>query len=200
MAYNSIKAYMTITIKDFMEAVSYRITDGAEYCWQCYGPNARSLDYWNEEHNNGVTITIVFDTKTQIVYQMEAWDYAKNREYRWIHPSYRDAIEAESKRRNIDFAESIDGNKFIDLDVTDDILEKATAMANGEEYDDRVLVPIDLSDEQLLAVMKLAHEADLTFNKFVEQILRKEIARIEKQVKNSVDGQITWPPLSDFIV
>jgi len=174
-----------ISIKDFMECVQYKITSGDEYCWQCYGPNARSMDYWNDKHDGGITVCMVYDTKTQMVYQMEAWDYTKNREYRWVHPDYREAIEAEAKRRGVDHAESIDGNKFIDLEVPEDVLEKATAMVNGEEYDTRVIVPLDLDNDQMFMLMKLAHESDITLNQYVEKILRAEIARLEEQP--------TWP-------
>lgn len=175
-----------ITIKDFLETIQYKITDGADYCWQCYGPNARSMDYWNGKHdNNGVTICMVFDTKTQVVYEMEAWNSAKSREYRWIHPDYRAVIKAEATKRGVDHSQSFDDNKFIDLEVAEDMLEKATAIVNGEDYDDRVIVPLTLDKEQMLMLMTLAHEADLTLNQFVEKVLRAEIERLEEQP--------TWP-------
>ena len=177
-----------ITIKDFMECIQYKITDGDDYCWQCYGNSARSMDYWNGEYANGISVNIVFDTKTQVVYQMEAWDYAAGREYRWIHPEYRVAIETEAEKRGIDHSESLEGCKFIDLDVPEDILEKASAMVRGEEYDHRVIVPLEMDDSQLLLLMTLAHEADLSLNAYVEHILIQEIKRLEG--KDSV-----WPPI-----
>lgn len=36
-------------------------------------------------------------------------------------------------------------------------------------------VEVDFSDEELLQYMKLAHEKDITFNKFVENALRRAI-------------------------
>lgn len=174
-----------IKVKDFMEAVSYRITDGAQYCWDCYGPDARSMDYWNGKHGNeGVTVYIVYDTKTQVVYQMEAWDYAKEREYRWINPHYRAEHKDEAERRDVSFTESYDSHTYIDLDEADDMLEKATAIANGEEYDARVIVQIELDDKDLLELMKMAHEADVTLNQFIETLLRKKIKEL---------AQPTWP-------
>ena len=174
-----------ITIKDFMETVSYRITDGSEYQWACYGKNARTMDYWNQKHNDGVSVGIVFDTITQTVYQMEAWDYANRREYRWIHPDYIDAFAAEAKQRNVDFEESIDGNTYIDLDVPEDMLEKATAIANGEEYDDRIQVPLLFNDSEMLQLMTYAHEADMSLNQFVEYILLEKVKQLQEQP--------TWP-------
>ena len=165
-----------ITIKDFMETIDYKITDGDEYCWQCYGPNARSLDSWNGQWDDtGNTVTMVFDTKTQVVYQMEAWDYKNEREYRWLNPDFKDAFEAESKQRGISSVESLDDKKFIDLETTEDILEKARAIVLGEKYDTRVSVPINLSEAETLALMLMAHEQDITFNQLMINVLQAEI-------------------------
>ena len=176
-----------ITIEDFMKCIQYKITDGDPYCCLCFGPNARSLDYWNGFHTgDGVSVSMVFDTEDQTVYQMEAWDYSKKREYRWIHPDFRAALEAESMSRGVDFEESYDGYKFIDLETAEDMLEKATAIVNGEEYDSRISVPIDLDDSTMLALMTMAHEYDITFNKLVERILLVKIKELE-------DAQPAWP-------
>jgi predicted HicB family RNase H-like nuclease len=171
---------MTITVKDFMKCVSYRITEGDTYEWACFGPNARIMDYWNGKHYaEGRTISMVYDTQTQVVYQMEAWE-GDTTMYRWIHPDYLSAIKAESESRNVDFKEAVDGNKFIDLDVEEDILEKATAIANEEEYDKRVMISLTFDDDDMFLMMKMAHEKDMSLNKFVEYILQEEINRLSK--------------------
>lgn len=177
-----------ITIKDFMETISYRITDGAEFSWDCYGPNAYILDFWNGEHDNSASVGIVFDRVTHIVYQMEAWDGIRNREYRWIHPAYKDAIVEETKNSGEEFEISYDDNKFIDLDLPEDMLEKATAIANGEEYNPDIMIALDLDDDSLFLLMKMAHEDDLSLNKFVEKILREEISKLQVQE--------VWPPVN----
>jgi len=166
-----------ITLKDFMECIDYKITDGAEYLWVCYGPAARSIDYWNGEHDTGVTINCVFDTVDQTVYEMQAWDGTNNREYRWIHPDYVEAARAEAKNRGVDFAQSFDDNKFIDLEVAEDMLDKAAAIMDGEEYDTRIVVTLEMSDAEKLMLMEMAHEADMSVNQYVEMILQAEIDR-----------------------
>ena len=67
-----------IMIKQFMETVNYRITEGSDYGWQCYGHNAYMLDSWNGEQD-GHSLTIIFDTKTQEVYEVQAHDYVNQR-------------------------------------------------------------------------------------------------------------------------
>lgn len=161
-----------ITIEDFCKAIEYKITGGSEYQWDCFGHNARYLDSNDSEDAGGTySCSIIFDSIDHTVFQMEVWDYKNDREYRWTHPDYAKAHKKEAKKRNIDPKESLEGRRYIDLDVSEDILEKANAIVNGLVYDTRVKVPVDFSDEELLKYMKLAHERDITFNELVEEAL-----------------------------
>lgn len=163
-----------ITIKDFMECVDYRITEGSDYLWQCFGPNAHSLDCWNGDHN-GFSIGIVFDTKTTTVYKFEAHDYSKQNSYRWIHPDWKEIHDKESRNKGVDITQAYDDVKFIDIDVSEDILEKATHIVMGIDYDERIQVPLDLPDSLLNKLFRIAHEQDITLNELVENILREEL-------------------------
>ena len=50
-----------ITIKEWMELVDYKITEGSTYGWQCYGPNAYCLDSWNGVYDDGgYSFSIIF--------------------------------------------------------------------------------------------------------------------------------------------
>lgn len=161
------------TLKDFMETVDYRITEGSAYGWNCFGPDAYRLDSWNGDHD-GHNVSVVFDTKTQIVYQLEAHDYQNRRSFRWTHPNFVDVHAEEVHDRDIDDS-AYDDVYFTDLDVAEDFLEKARAIVIGEEYDTRVQVPVNFTDEELLKYMKMAHDRDVTFNQFVEDALRRAI-------------------------
>ena len=33
-----------MNLKDFMEVIDYKITEGSEYQWSCFGNNAYTLD------------------------------------------------------------------------------------------------------------------------------------------------------------
>ena len=46
-------------------------------------------------------------------------------------------------------------------------------------------IDVDFSDEELLQYMKLAHEQDITFNKFVENALRAAIEKADTDNENS---------------
>jgi hypothetical protein len=163
-----------ITLREWMELVDYRITEGSNYGWQCYGTNAYSLDSWNGDQE-GSSFTIIFDNKTQTVYEVQAHDYANQRAYRRINPDYLEAYTQEARQRDSWMSQAWDDVEYVDLETNDDWLEKAEAIFAGEDYDTRVQVPVDFSDEDLLQYMKMAHDMDITFNEFVERALIKAI-------------------------
>ena len=67
--------------------------------------------------------------------------------------------------------------------------------------DNRVEILLDLSDAELLVLFKMAHEKDMTFNDFVEHVLREYLEQVEyDNILNELDGsskhgvvQNTWP-------
>jgi len=163
-----------ITLKHFMETVDYRITEGSDFCWNCYGNDAYTLSYWNRDHD-GHSLAIIFDTRTHEVYEVQAHDYKHNRAYRLINLNYKANYDAEAKTRGMNANEAWDEVNYVDLDVDDDFIQKALAIIAGEDYDTRVSVPVNFTDEELLTYMKLAHDRDMTFNAFVEEALRSMI-------------------------
>lgn len=164
-----------ITIKDFMETVDYRITEGSEFGWQCFGPNTHCLDCWNGDYE-GFSIGIVFDTKNTTVYKFEAHDYSKGNSYRWVHPDWKEIYEKEAKNRGVDNSQAYDDVKYIDVDLAEDILEKASCIVAGIDYDERIKVPLDLPESLINKLFRIAHDRDITLNELVEDILKEEIA------------------------
>lgn len=162
-----------ITMKEWMELVDYQITEGGDYGWSCYGPNSYTLDSWNGVHGvGGHSFSIVFSTKTQKVYEVSMCDYTNNRAYRMINPKNVEKHRKEAESKSVLESQAWDDVNYVDLDVDDDFFQKALAIRAGEQYDTRVQIQVDFSDEELLQYMKLAHDRDITFNQFVEQALR----------------------------
>lgn len=156
------------------EALNHNIVGGSEYQWQCYGTNVRFLDF----ESDFAHATVLFDTVTKEVY--EATINAKDDDtkvYRWHNPTTKDSFLNECKERNVDPSIAWDNVQWVDLEVPEDFLEKAAAIINGQSYDRRVTVPINLSSDEMFRLMCLAHERDITLNKLVEEILWSEIKR-----------------------
>jgi len=149
-----------ITIKQWMELINYKISDGGEYYLD--GQTLYSLASWNNKYTDGgYSIEIIFDQRTQEVYAVEACDYQRNRAYRLINPAHDTTHDTNAW----------DDVEWIDLDVQADWLEKAQAIIAGEDYDDRVQIQLDLPHDILHELMLQAHRADMTLNNFIVKIL-----------------------------
>jgi hypothetical protein len=181
-----------ITLKEWMEVVDYRISEGSNYGWECYGPDAYRLDAWNGEQD-GHSHSIVFDTKTQEVYEVSSYDYRNNRAYRLMNPEFVDLHKAEARRHQVNEREAWDDVNYIDLEVDDDWIQKAIAIEAEEDYDVRVEVPLTLDDSQMFELMRMAHEQDITLNQLVENVLREMIAQHESVHVTNTDNPIDFP-------
>ncbi len=164
-------------LNEINEALNHKITGGSEYQWNCY-PDGRYLDY----ESDFAHVSVLYSTVDQTIYQAEvsvkpeAWDEDK-KPYRWLNPEYKDALYKESKKRKVDPDIAWDDVKWIDLEMAEDFLEKATAIFNGKEFDTRVKVEFDLDDHSILKLATEAHKRDITLNKMIEIILQEVIDR-----------------------
>jgi hypothetical protein len=162
-------------LNEVNEALDHKITGGSEYHWNCY-PDGRYLDY----ESDFAHVSVLYSAVDQTVYQAEvsvkreAWDEDK-KPYRWLNPDYKDAFYKESEKRQVDIDIAWDDVKWIDLEMAEDFLEKATAIFSGEEFDTRVKVEFDLDERSILKLATEAHKRDITLNKMIEIILQEVI-------------------------
>jgi hypothetical protein len=165
------------------EIANHKITEGSEYCWQCY-PNARYLNY----ESDFAYISVIYSTESQTIYEAEvtikteSWNEVDDKPYRWLNPEFKDIMIAEAKERKVKYRKAWDNIKWIDLEVEEDFLEKAKAIFNGESFDTRIQVPIELDNDTLLKLFTEAHKRDITLNKMVEELLREVIDKHEKDI------------------
>jgi hypothetical protein len=161
-----------ITMKEFMELVDYKITEGGDYGWRCYGPNAYCLDSWNGVHGKGgYSFSIVFSTKTQKVYEVSVCDYTNDRAYRMIAEDKQKKHSKEAEAHAVNMNEAWDDVNYIDLEVDDDFIQKALAIRAGEDYSTDITVPLDLPNELILEAALAAHRKDITLNEYINQAL-----------------------------
>jgi hypothetical protein len=127
----------------------------------------------------------VYDRDTFEVYETDVYDGAKNKSYVWRDPSYAGLYVAELNAKNPDYYSEW---PEIELETVEDFTEKATAIMNGREYDDCVSVPLNLDKHEMLALMLLAHERNITLNQLINAALREELEK-----KELAETDTTWP-------
>lgn len=99
-----------ITLEQFIKTIKYRINSGDKFGWECYGPNARCIDSISDFYS----ISVVFDSENQQVYESTVCDYRNNAAYRIINPLFQDAYFQEARKR-----ESNPNNAWDDVDYID---------------------------------------------------------------------------------
>jgi hypothetical protein len=173
-----LKGPEMLTLRDFFELIEYRINEGSDYGWQCYGGHAHAIDCTDDDYS----LTVIFDRQDQTVYEVSVCDYQNDRAYRMINPEYQSQHRAEAAERDVDPDRAWDAVQYIDLEVDEDFVSKARAIIAGEAYDTRIEIPIDLPEAELLELFKLAHSRDMTFNDFVVEIVTAKLAEMEREV------------------
>ena len=159
-----------ITLKQFMETVDYRICEGST--WNGFAPGAYSLDYWNGDQD-GHSLCVIFDTKDQTVFCVQACDYKHNRAYRYTHPDHRKDLDKQAW----------DEVEWTDLEDEADWLEKAEAIVAGRDYDTRVSIPLELGEVEMFRLMSMAHKQDITLNQLVEKIIQQVVDKHQETVE-----------------
>jgi len=102
-----------MTVKQFLEIIKYKINDGGEFCWDCYGKKAFMLDSFRTNGHIGM----VFDTKDQTVYELRISDYKENKAYKWINPKYKQKHDKELKKRGFKTDQAWDDVNYEDVSI-----------------------------------------------------------------------------------
>lgn len=165
-----------IKIKNYLSAVNYKIHEGYEYLWKCFGDNVYSLEYFEEDI---FSCSCVFDTKTSNVYVLEFWNYKTGQCFRWIDSSKEQDYINECNKRNLKFEEAIDGKNFVQCN-SNSILN---LISDSVGVDKKENIEINLTEKETFELMKRAHELDITFNELVEDILWEAIEKNESGVE-----------------
>ena len=170
-------------LKTWLEAANYKITEGYNYGWKWAGNYAYVIASNSNTgySDTGYHTSVLFDTNTQKVYCCETIDYSTNTAYRYFtENSFKDGHASECKKLGVEDV-AYDQVKYIDLEVENDFFEKTKGIIMGVDFDRRVQVPLELEDNEIFRLMKMAHEQDITLNQLVENILKELIKENSRQ-------------------
>jgi len=165
-------------LDEFLKAINYQICEGSKFLWQCFGNNARFVDYTSDDLT--ISASAIYDTNTLQVYNVELYDGTTSVMYRWTDPEYSTKYADEAIATKCNESEEI---KIINIEMVEDILEKVSLVSKGLKYDPRVTVPLDLPDDVLYPLMIEAHKRDITLNTLFAEIIENSINKYERDFK-----------------
>lgn len=162
-------------LQDIITAAQFKISEGSEYQWACYGENARFLDFQSDFED--VSASCVFDSQNQTVY--EATLYLAEKAYRWLNPEFAEAMRNESFERDIDPRVFLDEYHFSDCEVSEDLIEKITDAFETGTCTNDIVIPLNLTPEQEELFARLPEGTDL--NEFITQGLMDTVAELQAE-------------------
>lgn len=99
---------------DVINAAEGRVCGGSEYCWKCWGDNARFMEFADIDGQE--FCTVVFDCKTYDVYDIQVFVPGHDQCFIWWNPEFKEAHHNESKVRNINPLKAYDNIFFTEVD------------------------------------------------------------------------------------
>lgn len=168
---------MTEVIEKWMKAVQFNVSEGWTYGWDCFSKDTHALSATSNDWES----TLIFDRTTKEVFLCEVLDMKNARSYRYFFTEeHQKAHKAYIERLSRAFKDVDYNDKpWITLDVEEDFFDKLTAIVKGEEYDARVEMPLNLTDEEFLLVAKQAHQLDITINQYIERVLTLAVTELK---------------------
>lgn len=159
---------------EVLQKIKPNITSGSQFLWKCYGNNAWMIDLCRIDtklHMNE-TVTIIYDSQHMEIYEISTYSEIHQLEYKWYNPNYREIVKEEYKNRNIDFDDPIcEDIKLIELEMLDDIIEKSSAIIEGKDFDKRILVELNLTNEEIETLTRASVLSNQTIDEFVNSAL-----------------------------
>ena len=95
----------------------------------------------------------------------------------------------EAKRNFTNLNEAWDNVDYVDLEVDDDFISKCLAIKAGEDYSTDISVPLDLPDDLLMFAFKAAHAENMTFNDWMNKMLKEFIDKVKAGEYTKQDAQ-----------
>lgn len=72
------------TLDEYLNLISYKVSEGGDFGWNCFGPNA--YFYSREYIDEDISVTVFFDTIDRIVYMLDI--RTMDGKYVWINSHY----------------------------------------------------------------------------------------------------------------
>ena len=162
----------TVYLDEFLNIVDV-IDDSMKASSDRFGDNASEITYHVEASH---TFAAVYDIKTQEVLELKIYDHKDiTNSSRWTHETCTDGD-----------SEEFDENIFTDYTNPEVLLD----MMKNWEYSDYSAesgnqdntIQLDLTDDEFLAIAKMAHSQDVTFNEMVNKALVEMLEVYKGQV------------------
>ena len=125
-----------MTLMEVIKQCGARVSGGSEYLWDCYGPNARYMEFVDVAGSEYAHV--IHDTKTHEVYEFALTVPGQDQAFVWRNSETASAYLAECRAKNVKPNQAWDDVYYA---VTDEDTIMQYAKDIGEMYYDDLPVP-----------------------------------------------------------
>lgn len=117
---------------------------------------------------------MIYDPLTNEPFEISIRAKDSSGSYRWTREEFSDARAERIGRQHQTRipSELIYEEKWYDTDTLDDILSKVTVISRGFEHDHKVVISLDLSEDEHKLLVSAAGSKGLTVDAFVQEVLQ----------------------------
>lgn len=171
---NSLSKEQIMTkFETFLKVSDYKLTEAGKFGWTCW-PNA-----WTYISSNDFgRVEGVIDPLNDVVYEVTVHSHKDERPYRWQNPQFITEFKSECSSRRLNQNEAWEGVSYSDTECFEDILNKAFAIFRGLNFDERLVISLDVNSAELLKLALAAHESQLSLNDFIIQVVKDAAVEI----------------------
>jgi hypothetical protein len=172
-------------ILQFLEYTEFKIIGGSQESMttEFYGPDARTvlidLPYHVDGYHLGAEIECSFDSKTLEIYEVVIYSEKLDGMMLWrfSEEPYSDWRKKVCVKLGIDDSISTDGHQYIDISEGEMLSIIDEIKNNQKNTDETEIELVGLSDDEIYALMRMAHERNMTFNDFANSVISEYISQ-----------------------
>lgn len=129
-----------MNILEVIASANGLVKGGANYDWQCFGPNAKYIDIGNDII--GQVASVIFDSDDGTVYAVELFYPAEERAWRWVDERYYDSFIEECYHNDVNPKFAYGTVQYEDIGPNDvivglnELTEDAVEIIPEDEEDD----------------------------------------------------------------
>jgi hypothetical protein len=151
----------------FLKTCDYQLTESNKFGWSCW-PKAW---IYTAENDYG-RVEAVANAADDVIYEVTAYTHKDEKPYRWLNPQFMADFKSECTQRRISVGEAWNSVVYADTESFQDILDKAFAIFHGLNFDEKLVISLDVSTAQLLTLALAAHEKEVSLNDFIIQVVK----------------------------
>jgi len=161
-------------LKKILKLFDYRISEGSEFMWKCFGPNARYLDFISPDSIQN-SVSVVYDTLTTKIYAMDFCCETVDGVYSWVDPKYEVAHARECKEHNVDRRnQCFSKQSFLTMAVD-------AYAGRTPDVDLALDVDLDLEPSVVHQLHLMAAAKGITFDELVNLAISQELAILQNK-------------------